>query len=1833
MASPEGGPSERGMLPQSRNSEVLEYPADALDNLEERGTLSFDDQRQRALPGGSMLERDERNLNRLYIHPYRLRGSVPIEERGQPVSGNYVQSRGTSSGLPLSSNINERVSSATLDASRIIVPQGEQLAALRAKVSPDEDLPMTIARGRADELPVDAMARLEERGTVSPEDDNTHGRGRQHVDAKRIPGASVFERDERAANQLYIHPYRLQSSVPEGAVESGGLIAPELEPEPGIFTPNFLRRLGSRAPPPRNQPERTSNPLPIDALDFLEEQERTGKADEQDTFFLSGSPLRIVTTRSISDSRVRMSGSSEVAVDGPYAPRGASVREPQSSVSSSASLRLGADEEAKMARWPPGAIPADMVQVTPRTAAVRGWSARGAVEHKAQLSSTPRGKPMLPSLGERSRTASGAKEATTRRSVTRSSSSFGEALLGQYFHLAQNRLSGHYPWQEHSNLYNRQQDDVDDEDMLIDEYPTVAGEHNSNEEPIHVNRSVNDFLLPGSRIVAEGDTAEGRSVQSLMQSCGLAPSSGSKKAYETFLSWAMPAVVGILTACTGSLIQVVSSLFFTWRSGLCVDNIWKNASQCCGHEVIVDFRCRPHLATADNPEPYTMGILKTWNEILFDGERQYYAWTIWALSGILLALLAAVLCQRFAPAAAGSGIPEIKAILGGFPMPAVLEPHTLFVKIIGLTTGVSAGLALGKEGPLVHVACCWAAWLARLFPGSAYYGTSAVRRRELLSAAAAAGVSVAFGAPLGGVLFSFEEVSTFFPQRTAARAFIAAVVAALMLMYIDPTGSGKLTLFQVTDDWRIDTIEYVFFAVLGVLGGIVGAIFIAINTKVTKLRRSDWWRDRVTVSLEITLIALFTMLTSTRNRFMQPLMVESIFRLFEPCEDFVNSVGETEFIPRALLSDEMHLCNRDASPSLGADMLHDLFFACILRFAQMCITFGAGLPAGLFVPSLFVGASMGRLFGSMIYCLGQATNGFGGLVLSPIAPSVYGMVGGAAVLGGVCRVTISLVVIMFELTGALKHLVPFMVAIQLAKWTGDLFNDGIYDRHIFLKRYPFLYEPEGKFTPGVAHDIVEAERLACICVTETHTLASLRDLLALVGNGNEFLLSNTHFSAHQPGFPLIIPYSAASTSGPVLTGGAAGKEDVVASMLDRSPKYCPPIVPLSARLTVNPEDTTFVSAAGSSTQENTNAPGRPFRGITSGNATAATSDFVLREVVTDTTGRQQQASTTSGHDYVRLSTCVVPPHQQIDETPLQLQKVGNDDLLPDRNRNTCAPKGDSTRISEDASFMADNHARRSHQDTGISTGGHEPEEVEPSNATTGKQPEAASSSSKDSFKENAPDRDSSVMNRISAGSAVSTDEVAMFRQAYQGIRTQRTSSVLGASVPGRLSFGDHDDKEVVERAVEGEQRRSSRSRERTTNAARDSAAQGTSVPISSEEEEFQFHSIAEEPATSAAEEHGTLSFAVTPRMNPLSLAEGEASRAMMGPTGRAQYSSGGVRSNVPHLTRGSVSNPSGPLSRGLPENTPDSYYRFPWRESIDARGSTSSRHGSRPYPPASGVEDERSFFLLGYIQTSKIRDAVEELEEMGNSPHTRVTFLPPGGVASLSQIPTQARGSTAWQDAFQPTPRGPPVGGSSFYLPAARLFSTVREETAEESMTDDERESRGKQCGFASDLSAPFLSQEQRIEENRSKDRDNTAGADAERETLGGSLATRTTSDALVQQQDEPINLSYLVEKSVLRVAPDTPLHHVHHFFYKLGMRFVAVVDQRGRAHGVITKGHFVAYVIWLNKMARRRLHHRAERVAKNLTPIVSRSQSRETGLLAAPLLPPSPRPPTDQRL
>lgn len=130
-------------------------------------------------------------------------------------------------------------------------------------------------------------------------------------------------------------------------------------------------------------------------------------------------------------------------------------------------------------------------------------------------------------------------------------------------------------------------------------------------------------------------------------------------------------------------------------------------------------------------------------------------------------------------------------------MPQVLNPWTLVVKIVALAMSVASGLGLGKEGPMVHVGSCWAEFFTKSANAVKSKALEAHRKSALLSAGSAAGVSTAFGAPVGGVLFALEEVSTYFPPPTLYKTLFCAVIAALVLKKVSFGPGGNGTVFQL----------------------------------------------------------------------------------------------------------------------------------------------------------------------------------------------------------------------------------------------------------------------------------------------------------------------------------------------------------------------------------------------------------------------------------------------------------------------------------------------------------------------------------------------------------------------------------------------------------------------------------------------------------------------------------------------------------------------------------------------------------------------------------------------------------------------------------------------------------------------------------------------------------------------------------------------------------------------------------------------------------------------------------------------------------------------------
>ena len=272
--------------------------------------------------------------------------------------------------------------------------------------------------------------------------------------------------------------------------------------------------------------------------------------------------------------------------------------------------------------------------------------------------------------------------------------------------------------------------------------------------------------------------------------------------------------------------------------------------------------------------------------------------------------------------AAGSGVAEVRVILSGFVLHGFLGLKTLLIKTIGLILSVSSGLSLGKEGPYVHIAACVGNIACRIFEK---YDRNDAKRREVLSAAAAAGVAVAFGAPLGGVLFGLEEVAYFFPAKTLFRTFFCCITAALTLKFLNPYGTHKIVMFQVkySVDWEF--FEIGSFIFVGIIGGAAGALFIKASKHWAKSFRRIGCIKRYPI-LEVLLVALFTGLISYWNPLAKLPVSELLFNLASPCD--------TKDANR----DNLGLCPASSDEIPGT--LRALFLAFLIKGSLTIITFG-----------------------------------------------------------------------------------------------------------------------------------------------------------------------------------------------------------------------------------------------------------------------------------------------------------------------------------------------------------------------------------------------------------------------------------------------------------------------------------------------------------------------------------------------------------------------------------------------------------------------------------------------------------------------------------------------------------------------------------------------------------------------------------------------------------------------------------------------------------------------------------------------------------------------------
>jgi chloride channel 7 len=449
---------------------------------------------------------------------------------------------------------------------------------------------------------------------------------------------------------------------------------------------------------------------------------------------------------------------------------------------------------------------------------------------------------------------------------------------------------------------------------------------------------------------------------------------------------------------------------------------------------------------------------------------------------LFLALCGGTLCY-FQPAAAGSGIPEIKAFLNGVNLNGIVKLPVLFAKVVGTCFACAAGLPMGKEGPMIHAGSIIGAVISQGYTmRNVMSGFDASwnifqdmrndqTKRDFVTFGAAAGVAAAFRAPIGGILFTLEEGASFWSTTTTFRAFICAVITQLTIGLMFPeqaVSSEGMFAFGQFDNFydgrsNFRVYELPIFVFIGACGGIFGAAFNDINRRVSLYRKKNLnafkWKRMVELSLLTVAMSFVGFIFSmcwqsctpvpeiTEGLTAQEITLLSELVPFQCKPGQYNQLASLYFTSGDTAMRQLfHFreLNGQGTSSFGSGPL--ILFV-IPYFILAAISSGCMIPGGLFVPTLLSGAAFGRLIGHWLNLIAPGYVADSG---------TYALIGASAVLGGMARMTIAGCVIILEACGNITYLLPLMVTFAASRYVGNIFNEPMYDMQIHLKEMPFL---------------------------------------------------------------------------------------------------------------------------------------------------------------------------------------------------------------------------------------------------------------------------------------------------------------------------------------------------------------------------------------------------------------------------------------------------------------------------------------------------------------------------------------------------------------------------------------------------------------------------------------------------------------------------------------------------------------------------------------------------------------------------------------------------------
>ncbi len=359
---------------------------------------------------------------------------------------------------------------------------------------------------------------------------------------------------------------------------------------------------------------------------------------------------------------------------------------------------------------------------------------------------------------------------------------------------------------------------------------------------------------------------------------------------------------------------------------------------------------------------------------LLEGIAPFHLLIIPAVGGAIFGPL----IYRFAREAKGHGVPEVMeavALRGGR-----IRPRVAVVKSLASAICIGTGGSVGREGPIAQIGSALGSTVGQLFH------LSDERVRNLVACGAAGGIAATFNAPIAGSVFALEVIL----GRLNAVYFGAVVISAVTADVVAHFFEGDLRAFVMPEYALVSPWELLFYTLLGILAALVAVAF----TRLLYLSEDLWDRLRFPEYFKPVLggllLGVVGILTPKLGGFPR-----------------VFGVGYAT-INQALVGE------------LALQVTLVLLFAKILA---TILTLGSGGSGGIFAPTLFIGAMLGEAFGQVAHQLFPA-------ITAPAG--AYAMVGMAAVFSGAAHAPVTAILILFEMTGDYRIILPLMLATVIS---------------------------------------------------------------------------------------------------------------------------------------------------------------------------------------------------------------------------------------------------------------------------------------------------------------------------------------------------------------------------------------------------------------------------------------------------------------------------------------------------------------------------------------------------------------------------------------------------------------------------------------------------------------------------------------------------------------------------------------------------------------------------------------------------------------------------------